>query len=379
MRVQSLFFGSIQMLRNERTLFVSVVSAILFLLYGEQWMAMLSNPLWMAGLSIWLFGIIFYASISAVRHAEVLAGKLGEPYGTLILTIAVTTIEVTMIANVILSGDINPGFARDTMFAVVKIVVNGLVGLSLLMGALRFHEQQYNLQGANSYLVVIIPLTAFGLILPDFTISTHDQSFSGFQAAFLVLMSLGLYSAFLLIQTRRHQSYFVLGTDISEQLVGDVKAHSPMLYSMKSHVALLIAYLASVVLLAEQIAAPVDYSIEVLGAPVALGGFIVAVLILAPEAMSGIRAALQNNLQRAVNILLGSVLATISLTIPAILVISYLSGQHLILGLPNAEAVLLVVTLMVSMTTFSSARTNILQGAVHLLLFFAYIMLIFQP
>jgi Ca2+:H+ antiporter len=367
------------MLRNERTLFVSVVSAILFVLYGEHWMTMLGNPVWLAGISFWLFGVILYASINAVRHAEVLAGKLGEPYGTLILTIAVTTIEVTMIASVILSGDNNPEFARDTMFAVVMIVVNGLVGLSLLLGALRFHEQQHNLQGANSYLVVIIPLAGFGLVLPDFTTTTADQSLSNFQAAFVILMSLGLYMAFLLIQTRRHQSYFVLGTDISEQLAGDGKAHSPMQYSLKTHILLLLGYLVSVILLAEKIAAPVDYSIEVLGAPIALGGFIVAILILAPEAMSGIRAALQNNLQRAVNILLGSVLATISLTIPAVLVISYISGQHLILGLPNSETVLLAVTLMVSMTTFSSARTNILQGAVHLLLFFAYIMLIFEP
>ena len=367
------------MLRRERTLLVSVFSAILFLLYGDQWMTMLGNPLWFAGISIWLFGVILFASIGAVRHAEILAGKLGEPYGTLILTIAVTTIEVTMIASVMLSGENNQEFARDTMFAVVMIVVNGLVGLSLLLGALRFHEQQYNLQGANAYLVVIIPLAGFGLILPDFTTSTSDQSLSNFQAAFLVLMSLGLYLAFLLIQTRRHQSYFVMGLESSQQVSGETTLHLPMIYSMRGHILLLMGYLLSVILLAEKIARPVDYSIEVLGAPIALGGFFVASLILAPEAMSGIRAAMQNNLQRAVNILLGSVLATISLTIPAVLIISLITNQHVILGLPDSQTVLLVVTLMVSMMTFSSARTNILQGAVHILLFLAYIMLIFQP
>ena len=367
------------MFRRERTLLVSVFSAVLFSLYGEQWMTMLGNPIWFAGISLWLFGVILFASIGAVRHAEILAGKLGEPYGTLILTIAVTTIEVTMIANVILSGNDHLGFARDTMFAVVMIVVNGLVGLSLLLGALRFHEQQYNLQGANAYLMVIIPLAGFGLILPDFTTSTTDQSLSNFQAAFLVLMSLGLYLAFLLIQTKRHQSYFVMGLDSSQQIVDEGKLHSPMVYSMGGHIALLLGYLLSVILLAEKIAEPVDYSIGVLGAPMALGGFFVASLILAPEAMSGIRAAMRNDLQRAVNILLGSVLATISLTIPAVLIISFITNQHVILGLPNSQTVLLVVTLMVSMTTFSSARTNILQGVVHILLFFAYIMLIFQP
>jgi len=342
-------------------------------------MTMLGDPLWFAGISLWLFGVILFASIGAVRHAEILAGKLGEPYGTLILTVAVTTIEVTMIANVMLSGNANLEFARDTMFAVVMIVVNGLVGLSLLLGALRFHEQQYNLQGANAYLVVIIPLAGFGLILPDFTTSTSDQSLSNFQAAFLIFMSLGLYLAFLLIQTRRHQSYFVMGLDSAQQSVSESTLHQPMVYSMKGHIVLLLGYLLSVILLAEKIAQPVDYSIGVLGAPMALGGFFVASLILAPEAMSGIRAAMQNNLQRAVNILLGSVLATISLTIPAVLIISLITDQHVILGLPNAQTVLLIVTLMVSMTTFSSARTNILQGAVHILLFFAYIMLIFEP
>jgi Ca2+:H+ antiporter len=367
------------MLQHERTLFASVVSAILFLMYGDSWMANLHDPTWFAGLSLWLFGIILYSAIGAVRHAEVLAGKLGEPYGTLILTIAVTTIEVAMIANIILSGDHNPGLARDTMFAVIMIVLNGLVGLALLLGALRFHEQQYNLQGANSYLVVIIPLAGFGMILPDFTTSTADKSFTDFQAAFLVLMSLGLYLAFLLIQTKRHQGYFVMQNEVDTQLEEDPLVARPLIFSLKAHVLLLLGYLAAVIVLAEQIAAPIDYSIEVLGAPVALGGLFVAILILAPEAMSGIRAALKNNLQRSVNILLGSVLATISLTIPAVLVISMITGRHVILGLPNSESVLLIVTILVSMTTFSSERTNILQGAVHILLFFAYIMLIFQP
>ena len=367
------------MLRKERILLISTISAMLFLLYGDTWMEQLGNPIWFAGISLWLFSVILFAAIGAVRHAEVLAGKLGEPYGTLILTIAVTTIEVTMIANIILSGDNNPGFARDTMFAVVMIVLNGLIGLSLLLGALRFHEQQYNLQGANSYLVVIIPLAGFGLVLPDFTTSTPDQSFSDFQATFLVLMSLGLYMAFLLIQTKLHKNYFSISGELDTPIDGEGKVAKPPVYSMTSHVLLLIGYLVTVILLAEQIAAPIDYSIESLGAPMALGGFLVAALILAPEAMSAIRAALQNNLQRAVNILLGSVLATISLTIPAVLIISYISNKHTILGLPSSETVLLVVTLMVSMTTFSSARTNILHGGVHFLLFLAYIMLIFQP
>jgi Ca2+:H+ antiporter len=368
------------MLRGERALLWGVASAGLFLLYGAHWRANLGDPLWFTGMSCWLLGAILVTARGAVRHAEVLAGRLGEPYGTLIQTMAVTSIEITMIANIILTGGSNPGFPRDTMFAVLMIVLNGLVGLALLLGALRFHEQQYNLQGANSYLVVIIPLAGFGLIVPDFTTTTSaDGSFSGFQEAFLVAMSVALYLAFLLIQTIRHQNYFTLDESDAMQLAAATTPHSPPMHGTAAHVLLLIGYLVSVVLLAEQIAYPIDYSIEVLGAPMAAGGFLVAALILAPEAITGIRAAMQNNLQRAVNILLGSALATISLTIPAVLVVGYLHHRHLILGLPNAESILLAVTLLVCMTTFSSARTNVLQGAVHVVLFFAYVMLIFQP
>jgi Ca2+:H+ antiporter len=365
------------MLKQERTLILSVITAVLFMLFGSRWMANIGDPIWLTGLSIWLFSVVLAAAMAAVRHAEALARHFGEPFGTLILTLAVTSIEVALIANIMLSGDSNPGFARDTMFGVVMIVLNGLVGLSLLLGGLRFNEQQYNLQGANAYMVVIIPLAGLGLILPDFTISTPDKSFTQFQALFLILVSVGLYAAFLLIQTKRHQNYFVAQDNaaMSEQ----PPAETVFVFQPWVHACLLLGYLLSVIILSEQIAAPIDYSIEKLGAPMALGGFFVAALILAPEALSGIRAALQNNLQRSVNILLGSVVATISLTIPAVLTLGLLTDTHVLLGLPQAETALLAVTLLVSMTTFSSARTNILQGAVHLILFFAYIMLIFQP
>jgi len=256
-------------------------------------------------------------------------------------------------------------------------IIAGLIGLALLLGGLRFNEQQYNLQGANAYLVVIIPLAGLGLVLPDFTVSSSGPTFTNFQAVFLAIISVGLYGVFLLIQTKRHQSYFM--APVGEQKEIESVRIGSIDYTIPVHTVLLIAYLAAVILLAENLAAPINYSIEELGAPVALGGLLVAVLVLAPEAMSGIRAALHNNLQRSVNIFLGSVMATISLAIPAVLIIGMLSGRQVILGLPDAEVVLLFVTILVSMTTFSSVRTNILQGAVHILLFLAYIMLIFQP
>jgi Ca2+:H+ antiporter len=252
-----------------------------------------------------------------------------------------------------------------------------MTGIALLLGGLRFNEQLYNLQGANAYLVVIMPLAALGMVLPDFTTSTQEPTFSSYQAAFLLVITFGLYGIFLLVQTTRHRCYFedAEPNDSPHQKT----ATDLIIRSTPAHVLLLTAYLLPVVLLSEWLARPIDYGIEVLSAPPALGGFLVAILVLAPEAMGGIRAALDNHLQRSVNIILGSVLSTIGLTIPAVLAIGLLTGKSVVLGLPSSEVTLLFVTFLVSMATFSGNRTNILQGAVHILLFLVYIMLIFKP
>ena len=365
------------LLRQEVMVLVSWISAILFMLFKHELMSDLSNPFWLGFIFIWLFSVILFSAVFAVRHADCLAVRFGEPYGTLILTLSVISIEVVMISSLMLHGEGNPTLARDAMFGVIMIMLNGMVGIALLLGGLRFSEQQYNLQGANAYLVVIIPLAALGMALPNFTVSTQGPTFSTYQAAFLVVVCFGLYGIFLLIQMARHQHYF-------REPVPHESPHREIHTNLvvrptPAHVLLLIAYLLPVVLLSERLARPIDYAIEELNAPAALGGFLVAALVLAPEALGGIRAALSDHLQRAVNIFLGSVLSTIGLTIPAVLVIGLVTGKPVVLGLPSSEVALLFVTLLVSMTTFSSNRTNILQGAVHILLFLVYIMLIFRP
>jgi Ca2+:H+ antiporter len=223
---------------------------------------------------------------------------------------------------------------------------------------------------------VIIPLAALSMALPNFTTSSQGPTFSTYQAAFLMVVYFGLYGIFLLIQTGRHQRYFE--DPVPHESTG-CQTPDPDIRSTPMHVVLLIAYLLPVVLLAERLAHPIDYAIEELGAPPALGGLTVAILVLAPEAAGGIRAALADHLQRSVNIFLGSVLSNIGLTIPAVLLIGLLTGKPVVLGLSSSEVTLLFVTLLVSMTTFSSSRTNILQGALHILLFLAYIMLVFRP
>jgi Ca2+:H+ antiporter len=361
------------MLRKEWPLAASLITTALFYVFDELWFGELSNAFWFAFLFVWLFAAILTSAFAVVRHAEMLAHRLGEPLGTLILTLAVTGIEVMMIAAVMYVGNGNPAFARDSMFAVVMIVMNGMVGLTLVLGGLRHHEQNYNLQGANAFLAVIVPITVLCLVLPNFTLSSPGPTYSALQAGFLVVMSLALYGVFLAIQNLRHRDYFV-----APGSGGLADAHAGDFRSLPFHSVLLIAHLLPVVLLAKQLAVPINYGIHDLDAPAALGGLLVSALVLFPESVGAIRAALANELQRSVNILLGSVLATISLTIPAVLVIGLVTGRDIVLGLDATGMILLVLTLAVSTLTFASARTNVLLGAVHLLLFLAYLMLIFD-
>jgi Ca2+:H+ antiporter len=289
------------------------------------------------------------------------------------LTIAVTAIEVISISATMLHGANNPTLARDTLFSVVMIILNGMVGLSLLIGGWRHREQQYNFQSANTYLSVIIPLAVLSLILPSFTVTTPGPTFSTLQETFLAIMAIGLYGTFLAIQTTRHRTYFTFDGEKSRHDPPSSKSRSLMV-----HAALLLAYMLPVAYLAEHLAPPIDQLVETMQVPAALGGLIIAILVATPEAISAVRAASANHLQRSINISLGSVLATIGLTVPAMLVISHLTGKKIVLGLDHTDLVLLPLTLVVSTVTFASGRTNILQGAVHLLLFAAYVMLIFE-
>ncbi len=370
-------------LRREWLLGVAFATTALFLLFGKGWLSDLSNPLWFALMLLWLLGVIVGSAFAVVHHAEALAVKLGEPLGTLVLTLSVIGIEVMMISAVMLTGEGKPALARDTMFGIVMIVLNGMVGLSLLLGGLRHHEQEYNLQGANAFLSLIVPLTVLGLVLPNFTRASAGPTLSTFQSVFLSIISIVIYGLFLVIQNWRHRDYFVrpVGFRAIEGRSMEASFGHPehsQTVSLSYHASLLVLYLLPLVVLAKKIALPIDHGIEVLHAPAALGGFLVAALILSPESLSATRAALANDLQRSINILLGSVLASIGLTIPAVLTISLITGNKIILGLDMADSLLLVLTLGISGLTFTSNRTNVLLGAVHLLLFLSYVMLIFE-
>lgn len=363
-----------RVLRDEWFLGVSLATCAIFAAAGEHIFDRLDHPLWFAVIFVWLFGVVAGSALSVARHADHLAELLGEPYGTLVMTISVTAIEVLSISAVMLHGENNPTLVRDTLFAIVMIILGGMVGVSLLAGGLRHREQHYNLQGANAYLTVIIPLALFSLSLPNFTTTTPGPTLSTAQQVFLVLVSIGLYAAFLAIQTGRHRGYFILGDEDSGHEQAPARAEHPIFW----HLALLIAYILPVVYLAEQLANPIDYLIETLHFPQALGGVIIAMLVATPEAIGATRAAVANKVQRSVNIFLGSVLSTIGLTVPIMLAISFFTDREVHLGLDSANQLLLAVTLAVSVVTFASGRTNILQGTVHVVLFAAYVMLIFE-
>ena len=364
--------------KREWPLAVSSATTVIFLLFGGTWLGDLSHPPWFALMLAWLFGAISISAFAVVRHAEGLAERVGEPLGTLVLTLSMSGMEMMMIAAVMYFGAGGSALGRDTMLAILMVVLNGLVGASLVVGGLRYHEQTYNLYGANAFLSLIVPLSVLGLVMPTFTVSSPGPTLAPLQSTFLILMSVGLYGVFLAIQTMRHRDYFIAshaaqGSAGHTEMQGNHQGRSE-----KYHGLLLLAYVPFIVLLAKQIAKPIDYGINVFGAPAALGGLLVAALILSPESLAAVRAARANQIQRSINLSLGTALSSISLTVPAVLIIGFLTGKTIILGLPPSDMVLLLLTLVVSMLTFALERTNVLQGAIHLLLFLAYLILIFE-
>jgi len=362
-------------IRAEFPLLIGLVTVAIFFAAGSQLVEIIAHPARLIGVFIWLFAVILWSAMCVVRHAECLAAKLGEPYGTLILTLSAISIEVVMISTAMLHGANNPTLGRDAIFAVIMIALNGFAGLCLVIGGLRYREQYCNLQGVNCYLNVIMALAVLGLVLPSFTTSTSSPTFSTEQQIFLIVMSLLLYAIFLLIQTMRHRRYFVE----SRQTAANSAHHPLQTYSTGFHTTMLLLYMVTVILLAKKFAVPVDNSIEKFHMPQAFGGAIIAALVLAPEGIGAIDATLCNQLQRSINILFGSVLATIGLTIPAVLTIGLSTKQPVVLGVQGGNLPLLLLTLAVSVVTFTSRKTNVLQGCVHLLLFAVFVLLIFAP
>ena len=317
-----------------------------------------------------LFGTVF----AAVHHAEVVAERIGEPFGTLLLTLAVTIIEVALIATIMLGEKTVTTLARDTVFAVVMIVCNGLVGICILAGGLRYREQDIQVSGSSLYLSVLSVLATITLIMPNYTLTTPGPIYSAAQLGFVSTVTILLYGVFLYTQTVRHRDYFVADA-AADAHEGPQASNRMILVS----VGLLLVSLLAVVLLAKKFSQVVDAGAALIGAPPAFAGILVALLILMPEGVAAIAAARRNNLQKSINLALGSSIATIGLTVPAVAIAAYELDKQLVLGLSPQDMVLLVLTLLLSLLTLGNGRTNILFGLVHLVVFAVFMFLVFVP
>jgi Ca2+:H+ antiporter len=325
-----------------------------------------------AAAGIAVLGTVF----AAVYHAEVVAHRIGEPFGTLVLALAVTVIETALIVSVMIAAPAeNAGLARDTVFAAVMIVCNGIVGICLLMGGARHHEQGFQLHGASAALAVLAALTGLTMILPNYAAIELGPALSTPQLVFDGLVSLVLYGSFVFIQTVRHRDYFLPTQSDDEEAHAPPPANKTAVLSA----GLLLVSLVAIVGLAKVLTPTVESAVARLDVPKAVVGIIIAALVLLPEGVAALRASLGGRLQTSLNLALGSALATIGLTIPAVAVVSILLQQPLPLGLVPKDQVLLLLTLLLSVITLGTGRTTVLQGIVHLVIFAVFLFFAVVP
>ena len=325
------------------------------------------------GINLLALVAILSSAFSVVRHADVLAHRLGEPYGSLILSLSVVILEVSLISALMATGDAAPGLMRDTLYSIVMIVTGGLVGFALLLGGNKFATQYVNLAGVKQYLIAIFPLAILVLVFPN---ALPGGNFSVTQALLIAAISAAMYGVFLLIQTKTHQSLFVYEHE-DESDDGDPHHGKPSAHSSIWHTVWLIVHLIAVIAVTKMNANTLESLLTEMNAPAQFTGFLVALLILSPEGLGAIKAVLMNQVQRAMNLFFGSVLATISLTVPAVTIIATLTGQTLIFGLQTPHIVVMLTVLLLCQLSFSTGRTNVLNGTAHLALFAAYMMTIF--
>lgn len=314
-----------------------------------------------------LFGCV----LAGVHHAEVVAHRIGEPYGTLVLAVAITIIEVGLIVSLMLAGGPSTAaLARDTVFAAVMIILNGMVGLCLLVGAVRHREQEYRLDGVSASLATLAAIATLTMVLPNYTTSVPGPVYSPSQLSFIALVSLVLYGTFVLVQAVRHRDYFLPVQNAANE---EVHAAPPTVRATWTSALLLPVCLTAVVLLAKSLAPAVEGAVDALDAPKAVVGIVIAIVVLLPEGLAALRAAHANRLQTSLNLALGSALASIGLTVPAVALVSLATGWTLTLGLDVKSTVLLVLSLFVASLSLGTGRTTVLQGTVHLVLFAVYL------
>jgi len=362
-----------------------------FMIYGHSFL----NDTMSSATAIITFVILLFTIIGAafgvVKEADKLAEKLGEPYGTLILTLSIVSIEVILISAVILGPGENPTIGKDSIFSVMMIIMNLVIGLCILLGGLKFGEQEYNAQGTMSYMGMIIMLGGIGMILPNFIEGKGGGMFSNTQAIVLSSLIIVLYGLFLVLQMKGYKHLYIqprpgfMEIPFKERfsVKEEGNSHNKNNESNKKELwvrsAILILMILPIVLLSHNMAVVVDFGIKAANLPPLLGGVLIAFIVFTPESMTAVKAALNNEFQRAINLCHGAFVSTVGLTIPAILIIGLIMGKTVLFGMTSTETILFIITLFLSVMTFLGKRTTPMVGVMHLVLFAVFIMLIFNP
>ena len=337
--------------------------------------ALLSQTWFIVLMGVALIGAV----IAAVHHAEVVAHKTGEPYGTLVLALCITVIEVSLIVSLMIAGkEGSEVIARDAVFATIMIIMNGIIGLCIFVGGLSHHELSFRNEGTNSTLAVLTALATFILVLPIVTVSAPGPTFTTSQLAFAGISTLVLYVTFLFFQTISHRDYYL---PKAKDKKTDSNFHALKPSNAKTAVSgiLLLASLIAVVALAKLLSPTIEAAVQAAGAPKAVVGIAIAFLVLLPESFAALRAARANRLQSSLNLALGSALASIGLTIPAVAAIAIYFDMPLTLGISNLNMILMYLSFFIGALTLAIGRTTLLQGIVHLIIFFEYLFLSLVP
>ncbi|PUB26324.1 Ca2+:H+ antiporter [Elizabethkingia sp. YR214] len=362
-----------------------------FIVFGHSFLNdAMSSTIAALAFFILLFTIVG-AAFGVVKEADKLAEKLGEPYGTLILTLSIVSIEVILISAVILGPGENPTIGKDSIFSVMMIIMNLVIGLCILFGGLKFGEQEYNAQGTISYLGMIIMLGGLGMILPNFIEGEGGGMFSGTQAIVLSSLIIILYGIFLVLQMKGYKHLYMQPRSGSMEIPFEERlsvneggdGHHVNNEGNKKELwirsLILILMILPIVLLSHNMAVVVDFGIKAANLPPLLGGVLIAFIVFTPESITAVKAALNNEFQRAINLCHGAFVSTVGLTIPSILIIGLIMGKTVLFGMSPTETILFIITLLLSVMTFLGKRTTPMVGVMHLVLFAVFIMLIFNP
>ena len=319
-----------------------------------------------------LFAVIIYAAMNVAHHAEMLAEKFGEPYGTLILTFSAVVVEIVIIVIMMTHAE-NPTLARDTIYAAIMLDINGLLGIAAIIGGIKYGEQPYNVDSSNSYLSMLLVAIGIAMVIPHFIDEAHHTMFTVFTVITFIL----LYVTFTRIQLKSHR-YFFEYKGTTEEVCdeeGNCEPHGEI--NAWYHTVALVSYIIAIGALAEVLSVFMGNTLSNYGLPLAIGAVGVALISASPELIVAVRAALDNRMQTVINIALGASLATILLTIPAVIIVSYFMGMDLQLAITPIQGVMLGLTLLVSIVNFNDGETNMLEGFLHFILFIVFVFLLF--